>query len=270
MASLNVDLNYFDHPKTMRLVARLGPGSDVLPIRLWAYVGRHHPESGSLALLESEIEHICGWWGKKGELIAAMIEIGFLKSDGDFFQVNDWHEHSGHLATFKKRAVKAARKRWGVKSKSSNASSIAKREPKQSPSSAVQCSSLPTEQVTPPPVPAGAFEIVWEKYPRKLGREEARTKFKAQVKTEKDFQDIQAALDKFIQKIKADRTEEQFIPHGSTWFNNRWRDWIDYRAVDVKPTFVSRPYVEKLPTEDEMVDPKAVQDLLNGIKAARR
>lgn len=142
MPSLNLDLNYFDHVKAMRLVARLGPGADVLPIKLWAWVGNHHPETGRLALLESEVEHICHWWGDKGAMVSALLEIGFLKKVGNFFEINDWFEHSGHLAAFKKRAKKAARKRWGIKTKSSNASSNAKSEVEQSPCSAVQCSAV--------------------------------------------------------------------------------------------------------------------------------
>lgn len=137
MASINLDLNYFDHQKAMRLEARLGNGADVLPIRLWAYVGRQNPEHGRLAMLEAELERICRWWGDKGAMVAAMCEIGFLERDGDFFIIHDWFDHSGHLAQFKKRAQKAARKRWGVKRKSSNATSNAKAMSKQSPSRAV-------------------------------------------------------------------------------------------------------------------------------------
>lgn len=124
MPSLNLDLNYFDHPKTLRLVGRLGPGSDVLPIRLWSFVGRHHPTTGRLAMLEAELEHVCGWWGDKGAMVRAMVDIGFIKENGSFFEVNDWFEHSGHLAAYKKRAVIAAKKRWGIKHARSNARSI--------------------------------------------------------------------------------------------------------------------------------------------------
>jgi len=137
MPSLNLNLDYFDHAKAMRLEARLGPGADVLPIRLWAYVGRHYPTLGCVAMLEAELERVCRWWGEKGVMVSAMLEIGFLESDGDKYTIHDWFDHSGHLSKFKKRAEKAARKRWGIKSKRSNASSIASVKSKQSPSRAV-------------------------------------------------------------------------------------------------------------------------------------
>lgn len=142
MSSLNLNLNYFDHQKAMRIESRLGNGADVLPIRLWAYIGRQNPEHGRVAMLEAEIERVCRWWGEKGAMVAAMVEIGFLERDGEFFKVHDWHDHSGHLATFKKRAVKAARKRWGLNRKSSNASSNARSRPKQSPSSTLHSSAV--------------------------------------------------------------------------------------------------------------------------------
>lgn len=142
MPSINLDVNYFDHMKAMRLEARLGNGADGLPVRLWTYVGRQKPETGILEMLPEEIERVCRWWGGKGELVKAMVEIGFIEREGEIYIVHDWLEHSGHLATFKKRAIKAARKRWGAKRKRSNASSIAKDESKQSPSSAVHSSAV--------------------------------------------------------------------------------------------------------------------------------
>lgn len=79
-----------------------------------------------------------------------------------------------------------------------------------------------------PAVPAGAFETIWKKYPRKLGKDISRDRFKAQVKTFQDWLDIQNAVDRFNRKLQADKTEEKFIPHGSTWFNRVWHDWVNY------------------------------------------
>lgn len=142
MASINVDLNYFGHIKTMRLVSRLGPGSDVLPIKLWCHVGKFAASKGSLAMLEAELEHVCGWWGEKGALAKALVDCGFVTREGDTWFVHDWIVHSGHLAYFQERAIKAAQKRWGKKRKVSNASSNAKTPLKQCPSSSLHSSTL--------------------------------------------------------------------------------------------------------------------------------
>ena len=66
------------------------------------------------------------------------------------------------------------------------------------------------------------FESVWIKYPKMVGKKDAERHFRASVKTEQDFADIQTALENYK---KSDTVAKNFIQNGSTWFNN-WRDWI--------------------------------------------
>jgi hypothetical protein len=140
MPYLNVDLDYFSHPKTMRLVGLLGKGSEVLPIRLWCYCGKHHCESGKLSgYSPQEIESIVGWWGQSGQMVEAMLKVeiepgkgGFLREIESGYEVVDWEEHQGHLRAFKKRARAGAKARWDALN-ASNASSIAKPDIKQCP-----------------------------------------------------------------------------------------------------------------------------------------
>ena len=128
MPSINLDLNYFDHPKTKRLVGLLGRGADVLPVRVWCACGRHYSDSGKLTgLTAQEIESQVGWWGLPGKMIAAMVQVGFLEGNDVLgYSVHDWLDHSGHLAVYRARAKAAAQARWGKGKNhaSSNASSI--------------------------------------------------------------------------------------------------------------------------------------------------
>lgn len=65
MPYLNIDLDYFDHPKTVRLIGLLGRDADVLPIRLWKYCGKFMAEDGRLiGLSVQEIEAAMGWRGQ--------------------------------------------------------------------------------------------------------------------------------------------------------------------------------------------------------------
>lgn len=116
MPYLNLDLDYFTHPKTIRLIGLLGRGAAELPIRLWTYCGKYHCESGNLAGHSAEeIETVAGWWGTSGKMVEAMVVVGFLKkskkNDVEYI-INDWLDHAGHLSAFKKRAKTAAKKRW--------------------------------------------------------------------------------------------------------------------------------------------------------------
>lgn len=70
------------------------------------------------------------------------------------------------------------------------------------------------------------FEALWLLYPKKLGKVEANRFFNAQVKNDSDYANITKALENFLISDIV-RGDPQFIPHGSTWFNNRWTDWID-------------------------------------------
>ncbi|OHB90835.1 MAG: hypothetical protein A3D89_04255 [Planctomycetes bacterium RIFCSPHIGHO2_02_FULL_52_58] len=117
MADLNLDLNYFTHPKTIRLIGLLGRGAEVLPIRLWCYCGKYHAESGRLAGYSvQEVESILEWWGEKGKAVEAMVSVGFLHEDGKnsekILSIHEWKNHQGHIVFFKKRAKIAAKARW--------------------------------------------------------------------------------------------------------------------------------------------------------------
>ena len=135
MASINLDLDYFTHPKTQRLIGLLGRGAEVLPLRLWCYCGKHHSENGRLAAIAAqEIEAAVFWWGKKGDAVKGLIKSGFLEMDGETFVVHDWLDHSGHIRVYRERALAGAKARWEkarirkeavLVDASSNASSIA-------------------------------------------------------------------------------------------------------------------------------------------------
>lgn len=155
MPYLNVDLDYFTHPKVVRLIGLLGPQHVSVPIRLWCYVGKHHCDDGALkGYSTQEIESILGWKGQKGDLIAALVKVGFLdvllNAETETYQVHDWLEHAGHLAAFKKRAKASAEKRWG-KLASSNATSIQNDEITNAPNhlNHLILPNLPTKPILP-------------------------------------------------------------------------------------------------------------------------
>lgn len=178
MPYLNLDLHYFEHRKTKRLVGLLGRGAEVLPIKLWAYCGRVHAEDGRLTgYTAEEIESLVGWWGNAGRMVEAMLTVGFLKCDGEGFFVHEWAEHEGHIINFHRRARAGAAKRWGLDA-SSNATSNARLQLKQCPK--------PTKPTnTPPKPPEGAscvgFDSFWTAFPRgprKVGRPKCLTKWR--------------------------------------------------------------------------------------------
>lgn len=114
MPSLNVDLDYFEHPKTKRLIGLLGRGAEVLPIRLWCYCGKYHSETGRLTdHAAQEIEAVIGWWGEREVCVKALERVRFLDLDSEgVYSVHDWLEHGGHIAAFKAKARVMNKVRW--------------------------------------------------------------------------------------------------------------------------------------------------------------
>lgn len=153
MASLNLDLNYFDNIKTLRLKGRLGFGSELLPIRLWVHCGKHHPENGVLrGYSDSEIEEICGWQGEAGRMIKVMADLNFILPSENGWQVKDWLAHEGHLAVFRERARNAADARWNEargRYASSNAQASAKQCSSSTSSTSNTDPALPTSSLEP-------------------------------------------------------------------------------------------------------------------------
>jgi predicted phage replisome organizer len=78
------------------------------------------------------------------------------------------------------------------------------------------------------------FETIWKAYPRKEGKTNA---LKAYIKARSDnnkpvsFEQVQQGVERYVKYIKANNTEQRYIKHGSTWFNQHcWDD--DYTISD--------------------------------------
>lgn len=74
------------------------------------------------------------------------------------------------------------------------------------------------------------FESIWQRYPRKVGKQDAIRFFKKSVSTPSDWLEINKALDNYC---KSDRVAKGFIQDGSRWFRN-WRDWAEISEVQQK------------------------------------
>lgn len=136
--SINLDIGYFDHIKTVRLASMLGRGAEMLPIRLWCYCGIHPKDNGTLTdFTADDVEAvILKWWGKRGQAVEALVKVGFLDFDGTTYSAHGFDRKNGHIIAFHERAVKAASVRWGklrgeecLSIARSNATSISKQCP---------------------------------------------------------------------------------------------------------------------------------------------
>lgn len=80
------------------------------------------------------------------------------------------------------------------------------------------------------------FEELWKLYPRKRGKDKAFKAYKKAVKEGATNEEIRQGILNLIEDIRKNKTEERFIPYGSTFFNGK--SWTD----DMKTETVQRTY----------------------------
>lgn len=86
------------------------------------------------------------------------------------------------------------------------------------------------------------LELLYQKYPRKLGKQNGIQILKQTIKTDKDYQDLSRAIDAYAHYVKKENLEEKFIKHFSTFVGKKatqsWRDWLDAEAA--KETYAEK------------------------------
>ena len=102
MPTINIDLNWPDHPKTKRLIRAAGVDAPFRLVALWCYAGKYHPNDGDLSSYTiDDIEGIVGWTGERGVFYNAMISSRYLDED---LTLHGWTEHEGHLEAYREKA----------------------------------------------------------------------------------------------------------------------------------------------------------------------
>jgi len=117
MPCINLDLEYFSHRKVLRLCAKLGPWAEIIPLKLWAYTGKFHPENG--LLIGYSADELVTMIGVRPEcnkdassILQALQDCGFLIPAVNGWEVHQWLEYQGHIAAFSIRGKTAAKARW--------------------------------------------------------------------------------------------------------------------------------------------------------------
>ncbi len=101
---------------------------------------------------------------------------------------------------------------------------------------------------TPPKAPKGAarFDVFWDAYPRKSGKDAARKAFAKRHPSEALLTEMLAAIAKQKRTEQWTKNGGQFIPHPATWLNQgRWMD-------EVQPGSTGHGYRENIKTDEEL------------------
>lgn len=70
------------------------------------------------------------------------------------------------------------------------------------------------------------LDLIYKKYPRKVGKQEGYRRLRKQIQSPEDEKLVLQALENYLGHLRREGTEAKYVMHFSTW-TNRWRDWLD-------------------------------------------
>lgn len=156
MPYLNIDPNFLEHPKTKRLIGKIGTNAPTLLLGLWCFAAKFHPDDGNLSDYSiGEIESFAGWRGESGIFYKSCVEVGFIdeKDTKKKFQIflHDWRKHQGHLKAFRQKAEAAAKARWAKTAQTTKKQRVTGDAPSMPQACPKQCSNDAQAMLEKPP-----------------------------------------------------------------------------------------------------------------------
>jgi hypothetical protein len=112
---IRVSTGYPDHPKTRKLLRRLGAEGVKAHIFLLCRIGNLRPKGSLEGFDPEDIEDTAQWDGEAGKFVQVLEEIGLLDKEGDVYTIHDWdgwQPWAVGAEERKKKARAAAKARW--------------------------------------------------------------------------------------------------------------------------------------------------------------
>lgn len=117
------------------------------------------------------------------------------------------------------------------------------------------------------------FNNIWKIYPNKKGKPKALLAYKRAVKSGTTDEEIKTGLENYLEEIRVNNTQQNYIKHGSTWFNGKgWED--DYDLIPIKnQTYNNNKVVKSAPNwsnqrfekDEETLTAEEFEEYMNGL-----
>lgn len=117
------------------------------------------------------------------------------------------------------------------------------------------------------------FNNIWKIYPNKKGKPKALLAYKRAVKSGTTDEEIKTGLENYLAEIRVKNTQQNYIKHGSTWFNGKgWED--DYDLIPIKnQTYKNNKVVKSAPNwpnqrfekDEETMTAEEFEEYMNGL-----
>lgn len=235
---------------------------------LWWWCVDYAPDGNLTDIDVEVVADACGWEGDADFLIRGLLDAtakkggkGFLSDDNGLF-VHDWGDYAGMLLARRESNRDRARTSYEKKKSLEDSTRSLRADYEQSeglptyqPTNSSRNSQeqaiptgMSTEESThtksssndisndisksqPRPIDVQReewFEAAWKLYPRKIAKAAAKAAYMARLKEGLSWDDLEQATRNYAKYCKQEKTEAQFILHGSTFYGpkERWRDFI--------------------------------------------
>ena len=101
---IRLSVEFFDHPKTIKLQRRIGLDGVMSLIKLWLWCRINRP-SGILSGMDIEdIEIAAKWTGEHGTFVNEALTLGWLELNEDTYALHDWEDNNGWAAKTEERS----------------------------------------------------------------------------------------------------------------------------------------------------------------------
>jgi hypothetical protein len=115
ISDIRLAITFKGHRKRKRLQRTLGPGATDYLLDLWITIATDRPEGVLTGWDEVDIADAAGWAGEPEQLVAALVDCGWLEKQNGHYQAHDWEEHQGWVSGAKERSERArhaAKAKW--------------------------------------------------------------------------------------------------------------------------------------------------------------
>jgi hypothetical protein len=260
---VNTDL--WHHPKLIRLAGVLKQPTEIAGlrlIRLWCWTMKYHEDGDLSRCRPEEIAEAAGWKGRASDFSKALKVAGWRDADG---RLHDWEDRQGSLVRARKMAAERVR-RWRSQRNSDVPDDVTvtvKRNSNVPPSLPFPSLPIPSKK---PSIGRGGgkdggsgalgegFTAFWTEYPRKVGKHAA---VKAWAKIAPDA----ALSSRIVAAVVTQKSwpqwtkdEGQFIPHPTTWLNQRrWEDEPPSAPLAPSKEAEARAIMERRVTSEDRI-----------------
>lgn len=125
-ADIRLNCTLPSHPKTQKLIRRLGEAAAWNLVVLLTWAGQNRRDGDLDRLTDEDIEIAAAWRGAAGAFVAALVDVGFLDGGAGARELHDWCEHQPWQTGSKARSDKA---RWAAIRKHHGAEEAARQMP---------------------------------------------------------------------------------------------------------------------------------------------